>query len=87
MRVAVGITGVEDSQHRSMLRMQQLMAMKLCILPCLYCFQRSDVKTGFAYFLLSEALNLMTSVLAAWTLGASVIPEGVTRNLSLGMLV
>ena len=43
-------------------------------LPCLYYFLRSDVKTGFGHFLLSEALNLMTSVLAAWTLGASVIP-------------
>ena len=43
-------------------------------LPCLYDFLRSDVKTGFGHFLLSEALNLMTSVLAAWTLGASVIP-------------
>ena len=43
-------------------------------LPCLYYFLRRDVKTGFAHFLLSEALNLMTSVLAAWTLGASVIP-------------
>ena len=42
-------------------------------LPCLYYFLRSDVKTGFSHFLLSEALNLMTSVLAAWTLGASVI--------------
>ena len=43
-------------------------------LPCLYYFLRGDVKTGFGHFLLSEALNLMTSVLAAWTLGASVIP-------------
>ena len=43
-------------------------------LPCLYHFLRSDVKTGFGHFLLSEALNLMTSVLAAWTLGTSVIP-------------
>ena len=44
------------------------------LLPCLYYFLRCDVETGFGHFLLSEALNLMTSVLAAWTLGASVIP-------------
>ena len=40
----------------------------------LYYFLRSDAKTGFGHCLLSEALNLMTSVLTAWTLGASVIP-------------
>ena len=43
-------------------------------LPCLFYFLRSDAKTGFGHFLLLEASNLMTSVLAAWTLGASVIP-------------
>ena len=43
-------------------------------LRCLSNFLRGDEKTGFGNFLLSEALNLMTSVLAAWTLGASVIP-------------
>ena len=56
-------------------------------LPRLYYSLRSDVKNGFGQFLLSEALNLMTSVLAAWTLGASVIPKGVMRNLSFGMLL
>ena len=43
-------------------------------LPCLYYFLRGDMKTGFGHFLLSEALNLMTSVMATWTFGASVIP-------------
>ena len=56
-------------------------------LPCLYYFLWSDAKAGFGHFLLLEASNLMTSVLATWTLGTSVIPQGVMRNLSFGMLV
>ena len=43
-------------------------------LPCLYYFLRSDAKTGFGRYLLSAALHLMILVMAAWTLGASVIP-------------
>ena len=37
-------------------------------LPCLYRYLRSDVNTGFGHIWLSEVLNLMTSVLAAWAL-------------------
>ena len=43
-------------------------------LPYLYYFLRGDAKTGFGRCLLSEALHLMILVMAAWTLGASVIP-------------
>ena len=43
-------------------------------LPYLCYFLRSDAKTGFGRWLLSEALHLMMVVLSAWTLGASVIP-------------
>ena len=43
-------------------------------LAYLYYFLRSDAKTGFGRCLLSEALHLMILVMAAWTLGGSVIP-------------
>ena len=43
-------------------------------LPYLYYFLRSDAKTGFGRWLLSEALSLMMLLMSACTLGASVIP-------------
>ena len=41
--------------------------------PYLYYFLRSDAKTGFGRCVLSAALHLMILVMAAWTLGGSVI--------------
>ena len=43
-------------------------------LPYLYYFLRSDAKTSFGCCLLSAALHRMILVMAAWTLGGSVIP-------------
>ena len=43
-------------------------------LAYLYYFLRSDAKTGFGRCWLSEAFYFMMLVMAAWTLGASVIP-------------
>ena len=43
-------------------------------LAYLYYFLRSDAKTGFRRCWLSAALPLMILAMAAWTLGASVIP-------------
>ena len=55
-------------------------------LPYLYDFLRSDAKTGLRLSWLSAALRLMILSMAAWTLGALAIPEGVMRNLALGIM-
>ena len=43
-------------------------------IPCLYYSLRSDAKTRLCPWWLLHAWNLLTLLLATWTLGASVIP-------------
>ena len=86
MRVPVGIAGVEDS-HYVFILSADVDAREAVKIRCLYYSLRSDAKTRLCPWWLLHAWNLLTLLLAAWTLGASVIPQGVMRNLSVGISV